>query len=394
MLSDPRADGLRRHASGPLDQGAVVQTLLPAHAYTDPSWFAAEQRSIFGDGWVWAGYEHWVRDVGDVHPITVAGEPLVLVRGAQGVQVFYNVCRHRGFLLCDTPHSVARIRCPYHGWTYALDGSLQATPYWDGSPQSGPDDPTRDTLHLLVAKCATWAGMVFVHLGEAGRPFAEALAPLRQAWTQLDLSRLAHAETRRYEVNANWKLVVENFLDFYHLPFVHPQVGSTGAALDVDDVVLDEQIIGGRYPRGATGKAAKSDRPLPTFGDVPAELRDRQDIFCVFPNALLFMEADWFQVIGFEPIAPDQTIEHMAVFVDRDAIGDDFAAARGSLTTALFGVNDQDVPVLERLQVGRHSSTAGRGNLVTHWDQIGARFQLLVRQALEVPLASPHNEDD
>jgi choline monooxygenase len=385
MLSDPRADGGRRQASGPLDQGAVGQTLLPAHAYTDPSWFAEEQRLIFGDGWVWAGYEHWVGDVGDVHPITIAGEPLLMVRGAHGVRVFYNVCRHRGFLLCDEPRSMARIRCPYHGWTYGLDGSLQATPYWDGAPHSGPDDPTRESLHLLVAHSATWAGMVFVHLGDVDRPFADEIAPLSQAWAPLDLGRLAHAETRRYEIHANWKLVVENFLDFYHLPFVHPQVGSAGAALDVDDVVLDERIIGGTYPRGATGKASKSDRPLPTFGDVPQELRDQQDIFCVFPNALLFMEADWFQVIGFEPIAPDRTIEHMAFFVDRDAIGNDFAAARDSLAAALFGVNDQDVPVLERLQVGRQSSTAGRGNLVTHWDQIGARFQLLVRTALQVP---------
>jgi choline monooxygenase len=189
-------------------------------------------------------------------------------------------------------------------------------------------------------------------------------------------------ETRRYEIDANWKLVVENFLDFYHLPFVHPQVGSAGAALDVDDVVLDEQIIGGTYPRGAAGKASKADRPMPTFGPVSQELRDRQDIFCVFPNALLFMEADWFQVIGFEPIAPDRTIEHMAVFVDRDATGDDFATARESLVAALFGVNDQDVPILERLQAGRHSSASDRGNLVAHWDQIGARFQQLVLQKI------------
>jgi choline monooxygenase len=159
-------------------------------------------------------------------------------------------------------------------------------------------------------------------------------------------------------------------------------VGSPGAALDVDDVVLDERIIGGTYPRGAAGKASKAQRPMPTFGAVPQEVRDRQDIFCVFPNALLFLEADWFQVIGFEPIAPDRTVEHMAVFVDHDATGHEFAAARDSLVAALFGVNDQDVPVLERLQAGRRSSVSGRGNLVAHWDQIGARFQSLVLQRI------------
>jgi choline monooxygenase len=380
MSTDER---VRVGAPGPLDGGAVVQSLLPAHAYTDSQWFADEQRLIFADSWVWAGYEHWVADVGDVHPVTVAGQPLLLVHGSDGIDVFHNVCRHRGFLLCDDPCSLARIRCPYHGWTYGLDGSLQATPYWDGTRRGGPDDQTRDLLHLEVAPSATWAGMVFVHVGTVDRPFADALAPLMRAWAPMDLSRLAHAATRRFDINANWKLVVENFLDFYHLPFIHPQVGSASAALNVDDMVLDERIIGGRYPHGATGKASKTDRPMPTFGDVPPESRNHQDIFCVFPNALVFLEADWLQVIGFEPIAPDMTIEHMAVFVDRDAAGDDFAVARASLAEVLFGVNEQDVPVLERLQAGRRSSAAGRGNLVAHWDQIGARFQSLVRAAMD-----------
>ena len=126
---------------------------------------------------------------------------------------------------------------------------------------------------------AVSAGMIFVHLGTVDRSFADSSAALAQLWAALDLRRLAHVATRRFDIAANWKLVVENFLDFYHLPFIHPQVGSTAAALDVDDVVLDERIIGGTYPRGAIGKASKAGRPMPTFGDVPLELQARQDIF-------------------------------------------------------------------------------------------------------------------
>jgi choline monooxygenase len=176
---------------------------------------------------------------------------------------------------------------------------------------------------------------------------------------------------------------VENFLDFYHLPFVHPQVGPVSVALDIDDLVLDPRIIGGTYPRGAAGKAAKTDRALPTLGPVESPaVRDRQDIFCVFPNALVFLEADWFQVIGFEAVAADRTVEHMAVFVDRDAMTDDLAAARASLADVLFGVNDQDVPILLRLQAGRASAATWRNHLVPAWDQITARFQLLVAEAM------------
>jgi choline monooxygenase len=373
---------VRRVVPGPLDDGAVGRSILPAHAYTDQQWFDDEQRAIFADDWVWAGFEHWVPAVGDVHPTEVAGQPVVIVHGPDGIGVFHNVCRHRGYLLCDEAGPHTRLRCPYHGWSYALDGALLATPFWDGSNQGRPDADTRALLHLTPVPFAVWAGMVFVDLGRHGRSFADAIAPLASRWSDFDLTRLVHAQTRHYEIHANWKLVVENFLDFYHLPFIHPQVGSASAALDVDDVVLGARIVGGCYTRGAAGKASKTDRPMPTFGQVPDHVRDRQDIFCVFPNALVFIESDWFQVIAFQPVAPDRTVEHMAVFVDRDAAGDGFAEARSSLCDVLFGVNDQDVPVLRRLQHGRHSAATDRNHLVPHWDQIGARFQALVRDAM------------
>ena len=368
---------------GPLDSLPPASSILPPAAYTDASWFAAEQTAVFAGGWVWAGFEHWVAEVGDVHPVTVGGQPLVLVRNDDGIAVFHNVCRHRGLLLCAEAGERKRLRCPYHGWTYALDGALQSTPYWARGADGGPDDSTRDELHLAAVPAGTWAGMVFVHLGQVTEPLDQALGSLAQRWAPIDLDRLAHVESRRYDVAANWKLVVENFLDFYHLPFVHPQVGPVSIALDIDDVVLDPRIIGGTYPRGAAGKAAKTDRALPTFGPVEsAEVRDRQDIFCVFPNALVFLEADWFQVIAFEAVAADRTVEHMAVFVDRDAMTDDYAEARTSLADVLFGVNDQDVPILVRLQAGRASAASWRNHLVPAWDQIGARFQVLVAEAM------------
>ena len=122
-----------------------------------------------------------------------------------------------GILLLRAPFFDAT-RCPYHGWTYGLDGSLQATPYWDGSRKGGPDDATRDQLHLEVVSSAVWAGMIFVHLGTVDRSFVDSSAALAQLWAALDLGRLAHVATRRFDIAANWKLVVENFLDFTTCP--------------------------------------------------------------------------------------------------------------------------------------------------------------------------------
>ncbi|WP_326597796.1 aromatic ring-hydroxylating oxygenase subunit alpha [Streptomyces sp. NBC_01803] len=370
---------------GPLDGRPVGRGILPADAYTDPAVFAAETRAIFERRWVWAGFEHWVATPGSSRPITVAGRPLLLARDKDGtLRVFHNVCRHRGLVLSEEPSTRSRLRCPYHSWTFELDGSLCGTPYFARTKNSAPDDETRAALGLLPVRHTEWAGMILVNLDEHDSTSAdELLAPLRRRWQPVGLDRLHLAAERRYDIAANWKLVVENFLDYYHLPFVHPQVGPATAALDIDDVVLSDRILGGCYPRGAMGKARKTETPLPLFADdLPQEMADRQDIFCVFPNALVFLEADWFQVIGYEPVAPGQTVEHLAVFVDAAAATDTYADARAALCQVLFEVNDQDVPILERMQRGRHSPAADRSHLVPHWDQVTARFQLLVAEAL------------
>lgn len=376
-----------RIAQGPLTSDTSQEALIPARAYISPEAYSAEQESIFAAGWVWAGYAHWVPDPGMVHPVTIAGRPVLIIRGDDGqIRVFHNSCRHRGMALTEEPVQVTRrIQCAYHCWSYNLDGSLAMTPYFtrERKGRTGPDD--RDALSLLPVASAVWAGMVFVNLAapaddDATAQFAEFIAPLTERWSHIDFDRIHLAAEREFDIGANWKLVVENFLDFYHLPFIHPQVGPVTASLDVDDEVLAPHIIGGRYPHGAAGKAAKTDDALPDLGQVAAELRESQDIFCLFPNALLFLESDWFQVIAFDAAGPERTIEHMAVFVDRDAGGEDHAVNRKALTDVLFGVNEQDLPILYKMQAGRHSPASDQTSLVTHWDQVTAIFQQRVAQ--------------
>jgi choline monooxygenase len=374
---------------GPLPELPTGRALVPARAYTGVEEFRLEEARIFAAGWVWAGYAHWVAEPGAVHPVTIGGKPLLIVHGDDGrIRVFHNACRHRGMALTEEPMVVARrIQCAYHCWSYQLDGALAAAPFYGRDRRSKVDPAVADELGLLAVASHVWAGLVFVDLSSANTDpqacaddFTHRLGPILNRWSHIDFGRIHFAEERRYDIDANWKLVVENFLDFYHLPFVHPQVGPVTASLDIDDVALHPDIMGGTYPRGAAGKADKTERPLPWLGAVPTDRLEQQDIFCVFPNALLFLEADWFQVIGFHPLAPDRTVEHMAVFVDSAAAGAEFASARTQLTDALWRVNEQDLPILHRLQVGRHSPASDLTNLVSHWDQIGALFQQRVAQ--------------
>jgi choline monooxygenase len=374
---------------GPLSSDTTGHALIPARAYSGPAEYALEQERIFSSGWVWAGYAHWVDEPGMVHPVDIGGKPLLIIRGDDDqIRVFHNSCRHRGMAMTDEPVKVRkRIQCAYHCWSYNLDGSLHATPYFTRERTRAVPDGA-EHLGLLPVASQVWAGMVFVNLAleraEAGgtdqidADFAAMLAPILARWDHVDFNRIHLAEERRFDIAVNWKLVVENFLDFYHLPFIHPQVGPVSASLDVDDVRLADHILGGCYPHGAAGKAAKTDEALPFLGDVPPARTESQDIFCVFPNALLFLESDWFQVIGFDAAGPERTVEHMAVFVDETATGERFSTERKRLTDILFEVNEQDMPILHKLQSGRRSPAADRTNLVTHWDQVTAMFQKLV----------------
>lgn len=368
--------------AGPLFEDPTGQSILPARAYTGQAEFDLEQQAVFASGWVWAGYEHWVPTGGDIKPVTIAGSPLLLMRGDDGeLRVFHNSCRHRGMILTEEPLQVTkRIQCAYHCWSYNLDGTLAVAPFFKREKGTVPDQELRGRLGLLPVASHTWAGMVFVNLSPDPSPLADLLAPLQRRWQHIDLSRLRLAQERPYDIPANWKLIVENFLDFYHLPFIHPQVGPVSASLDVDDLIVAPEIIGGCYPRGAAGKAKKSADQLPWLGDVPADRLESQDIFCVFPNALLFLEADWFQVIGFEPLAPDRTVEHMAIFVDASADSEDHGPAIKSLCEVLYEVNEQDLPILRKLQAGRHSPGSDATMMVSYWDQITAHFQALVAQ--------------
>lgn len=375
-------------SGGPLDGRPVGRSILPSAAYTGQAEFDNERELVFAAGWAWAGFTHWIAQPGDVRPVTVAGRPLVLVRGRDGaVNVFHNACRHRGMKLVDAPLTGQRVlRCDYHCWAYRLSGELQATPLYDRTGASGqpaaPADDERAQLSLLPVPSATWAGQVFVSLAAQPPPFSTFIEPLTRQWAGVDFSRLHLAGERRYDIGGNWKLAVENFLDFYHLPFVHPQIGPASVTLDVDDRPLTRDVIGGCYPRGASAKADKSDTRLPLLGDIGETFGGRQDLYCVFPNVLVFLEAGWFQVIGVEPVAPDRTIEHMAVYVDRDAGGAAFEGSRKLLCDSLFEINDQDLPILRKLQEGRHSPATDRNFLLPQWDQVTAHFQQRVLDAL------------
>ena len=195
---------------------------IPSSWYTDPYFHGFDRDTLFADAWQYVGHVSQLAEPGDYLSATIADNPVVVIRTAEGdVRAFYNVCRHRGGPLVTERCGTARmLQCQYHGWTYRLDGSLRGVPRFDRTELFDKRD-----YGLVPIRLATWQGLLFVHLGDAPDPslatlldgIANRIAPIR-------LDGLPFYERITYDVACNWKVYVDNYLEGYHLPLVHPEL--------------------------------------------------------------------------------------------------------------------------------------------------------------------------
>jgi Rieske 2Fe-2S family protein len=201
----------------------MMQT-LPGRDYHAADVFDVERERIFARNWYYAGREEALMQAGDFVTADVAGESVIVLRSKDGgLHAFYNVCRHRGSRLCDEAAGRMKgaVKCPYHAWSYSFDGRLI------GTPNVGKDEIDRDALGLWPVCVETWQGFVFVHLDPDPAPLETWLAthpdgPLGFARFNLAALRVGHVTVN--EVQANWKILIENYNECLHCPTVHPEL--------------------------------------------------------------------------------------------------------------------------------------------------------------------------
>ncbi len=363
-----------------MDNLNIEASGLPAHCYTDPTILDRELQSHFVAGWVSVGVTQMVPNPGDAHPVKVAGRPLMITRDRNGsVHVFHNVCRHRGTQLITEPchRANATLTCPYHTWSYRLDGALVAAPYQDGTAAGALDEETKSGLGLIRIATAIWCDIVFVNLSATAQDFDEFIQPLAARWAAFDFTLMRLATTQEFRVASNWKLVCENFLDSYHLPFVHPQMGKAGDASYTRELnVMGRNIIGYIMPKFAVGHEDMAPGPL--FPNTPPSFSTALDLVYVFPNTLLLLTASWLQLITIQPDGPGDTDELLfGYLVGEEAVaqaGDDLAAELG-------GVNGQDLEILARMQAGRGGDASNQAHLTATWDNLAVELFKRVAEA-------------
>jgi choline monooxygenase len=334
---------------------------LPSAAFVDERWFAAEVESLVVPHWMCVALADDVAEPGDLHPFTLAGMPLLAARGRDHeVRVFHNVCSHRGSMLVDAPQcGVSRITCPYHQWMFGLDGALEHTPHAGGFRVHTAPEIDKDVHGLRQVRSAVWNGFVFVDLSGTAVPFDEHIRPTADRLSPVDFSLLRHdrALDRDYVLQSNWKTIVENFVESYHVPQVHPDLQK------FNPMSAHFQIVGGPHYTGQGGTAyGASDNPEPMPGeDLPkmqglVEQTWSYESLYSFPNFVIApVENMLFVILAFPQSAGVTTERLLFFFYGDESMAKEHTAGRAHVADAIVQVNAEDIRIVEACQRGRRS---------------------------------------
>jgi len=322
-----------------LPQPAAKALALPAACYTQPAYAAAERSAVFGRGWQLACRAAQVAAQGDHALANVAGVPLVIVRGDDGsLRALHNVCRHRAgpVAACDG-RGAAHFECRYHGWRYALDGRLL------GAPDMGrAQDFDAAAIRLPQARVGEWQGLVFAAIDEAAPPFGDLIAGIDARAGSIRIADYVFERHVSYEVRCNWKVYVDNYLEGYHVPRVHPTLAPL---LDADDYATTT----GRWsslqasPLAASGPYAKGEALY----------------WWLYPNTMLNLLPGRLQTNRVLPLGTDRCRVDFDYFYAADMPAD----RRQEDQRFSDDVQREDIAICEAVQRGLESGSYVAGRL-------------------------------
>jgi choline monooxygenase len=332
-------------AKAPLEQACTI----PAAWYLDARMEQLEREQVFGRNWIAVGRLDQVASPGAFFTIELAGEPLVVVRGSDGeLRAFYNVCRHHAAAVANVPCGVVQhLRCPYHGWTYGLDGSLKGAPEF-----AGVCNFDRTQNGLVPVRVATWEKFVFVTLDEDAGPLANSLGDLQERIALLSLDKIHFFERKTYTLACNWKVYVDNYLDGgYHVPHLHKGLNSV---LDYKEYTIEN---GDHYCLQSSPMVSSQEHA--SFA--ATRTGDRAFYFWLYPNFMINVYEGVMDTNLVLPIAQDRCL------VQFDFYFSDISESRKEHNASSVAVSDriqdEDVGICESVQRGLRSRAYGAGRL-------------------------------
>ena len=365
---------------------------LPNECYTSKDYTLIERKKLFEDKWIVAGVASSIPEIGDVKPIDILGMPILILRNKQNeIKVFHNVCSHRGVKLVSKSGKInSLIRCPYHSWSYNLDGELKATPHIGGMNKHSADGFDKSKNNLKEIRSYIWLDLIMININQNEMSFEEYIKPLSDRWEKFwpikDRELIHHSNDFGYfKLNAkcNWKFAIENYCESYHLPWVHPGLNSYSKIEDHYHI----QGLPNRFAGQGTvvyNPQFKGKEKLPSFPNWPKDKENIAEYVALFPNVMLGIHKDHYYAYWIEPINHEFTLEHMELYYvgEQAAQANKFKSLRKQNHKQWEDIQKEDVDIIQGMQTGRNSPSYNGGNFSPVMDNPTHHFHKWVAQNL------------
>ena len=353
------------------DERLPFAATLPSGLYTDPRFLELEKERVFSRTWQLVGREEQVREPGQFFTAVVADEPVLVVRGQdETLRALSNVCRHRAGPVASGSGACKALRCGYHGWSYGLDGRLTNAPEFDGVK-----DFEKEKIRLPSFGVETWLGLVFVNLAAGAPALSESLGDLQEQLSRRGVFDMRLTLRKDWDVACNWKVYVDNYLEGYHIPIVHP-----GLMKEID------------YARYRTQtRALWSEQHAPIKAEGGGRLRkerpeDEARFFWIYPNLMLNVYPDNFSTNLILPLSHDRTLTVFEWYF-RDPQSEETQHKLAQTVAFSDEIQLEDIGICEAVQRGLRSRTYDRGRYSVARENGVHQFHGLLARSLRVQSA-------
>ena len=347
---------LQRIADAPLEKASA----LPPGLYTSSEILDHEKREIFARDWSCPGRAADIPDPGNYLTWSIADQPIFVVRNRDGeVKAFSNVCRHRMMVLLEGKGSCRRVVCPYHAWTYDLDGQLIGAPHMGASEGFEKKD-----IRLHQLRTETWQGWIYVTLDEDAAPVAELLAPLGEITGRYGQENYVPVITEDHVWDTNWKLLTENFMEGYHLPVAHKE--TVGAWFTEEKTIFPERIFEGfTYQTFRKNKTAGYGRAHEANTWLKGKWRKTSVLPTVFPCHMYVLGPDHLWYLSLRPQGAEKVQVRFGVAFAPEVYEaiEDRDTAIAELSAFFDKVNNEDRQVVEGIFKGAQAPLSRAGQL-------------------------------
>ena len=345
---------------------------IPSRWYADPAFHAFDLEAVFARTWQHIGPVSKLQNPGNQIVAQVGGNPIIALRDHDGtVRAFYNVCRHRGGPLATEECTSKVLQCKYHGWTYLLDGSLRGTPKFNRTELFDRKD-----YGLIPVRLDSWHNLLFVNLSDGGAPFEALSGVVHERVGSDTLNSKKFFRRITYEVNANWKVYVDNYLEGYHLPYVHPELCN----------LLDYQ----NYTTETFEYCSLQHSPIQQQDNLYGSSDGPAFYFFIWPNFMLNILPGRMQTNVVHPLAPNKCLVIFDYYYD-EVDSPRFRAVAERDIEYSDHIQKEDAEICEHVQRGLESKAYDKGRFSVECENGVHHFQSLLKQAYREALGRQHS---